>query len=93
MNNTTQIHEAVRLLGLYTGRSFEICRLVGPAKSTGRQQIMTAMTGSPELMRKSKCGIAVIESAFREQFKPIGNCESAIRNSLADACRELLAAE
>ena len=91
--HTPQVKEAVRLLGLHTQGSFEIYMLAGPGWSRARQDIMTAMFGVPKKLPKSQCGITAIESTFIDFFKPTGSCAKAVRSSLADACRELLAAE
>lgn len=87
--NPESISRAVRLLGAYTGDSFDVGRLAGPASRAQRAQVLGILRG--EKIPASKAGVNALESAFFAAIEPAGNCLATRRRDFADKCRELLA--
>lgn len=87
--NHDNIKAAVQLLGAYTGQSFDIGRLAGPAARSHRAQVLSTLRG--EKIPASNAGINAIREAFFAALAPAGGCLAVQAHDFVAKCRELLA--
>lgn len=79
------VNEAVRLLGAYTARQFDIWMLAGPAKASVRAHIMSALVGNR--VPQSKSGVNALRDTFYTIAKPAGDCPAVREDSFIAWCR------
>ena len=85
------LHEAVRLFGVYTAGRFQLWGLAGSAKAGCRAHIMSALVGSR--VPQSKSGINALRDALYPALGVVGNCEAARVSDLGEKCRAMLATD
>lgn len=79
--------EAVRLLGVYTGRSFKLYHLTGNARAAHRSHVMSELCG--KRMPQSKSGITAIKEALYKLSGVPGNCEAEQQDNLREWCKQI----
>lgn len=83
------VKEAIRLLGVYTARRFDVYALAGPAKASCRAHIMSAIRGRRCTQRES--GITVIRDALFAQCGIAGGCLAEREDNFREFCLGLSA--
>lgn len=63
---TKNRREALRLLRAYTGGTFDVSKLTGPAKATARQHVLSALKMVGGNLPKSKCTVSALREALAE---------------------------
>lgn len=71
---TEQQKEALRLLGVYTARRYDVWLLMGSGKASCRAHIMSALHGKN--MPQSKSGVNALRDAFYGMCNPQGECDA-----------------
>lgn len=64
--------EAVRLLGVYTARRFDVWALAGSVKAGCRSHIMSKLCGTK--MTQTKSGVNALRTAFHQLSNITGEC-------------------
>jgi hypothetical protein len=66
------ILQAAKILGTYTGGSFDFWALAGSAKASCRAHVMSVLEG--RRMPQSKSGVIALRARFYDAVKPTGGC-------------------
>ena len=80
--------EALKLLGVYSGNSFDVWRLAGPAKASCRAHIMSIF--NDKRTPQSKSGVTVLRSSLWGLFNLSGNCQARRETDFINKAKTLL---
>jgi hypothetical protein len=79
--------EAVRMLGVYTAKTFKLVHLTGKHRAAHRAHVMSELCGVK--MPQSKSGITAIREALYKLSGVTGNCEAEQQDNLREWCKQI----
>lgn len=83
--------EAVRLLGVYTARRFDVWALAGNAKAGCRAHVMSELFGTK--MTQAKSGVNALRTAFNQLSNIKGEYIKEREDNFIAWCKEIEAAQ
>ena len=82
---STPLGEAIRVLGIYTAGSYNICDLSGPRHASQRAHVLSTLQA--RTVPQSKAGVNAIRDAFWSACQITGECPAHRESNFAEFCR------